>query len=125
MTANPGGGENSNAGGHYTVTAPSPGTEAAMQPSGTKTRDIPPSRNPPTPNRGREEFSLNSQVNSGPGMNSSFNLLLDSDNDNEGNEILHAQTGHRSEAMQILEAYVQLLGTEEKLKMKPLIDENT
>ena len=45
MTVNPGGGENSNAGGHSTVTAPSPGTEAATQPSGTDARASSPSRN--------------------------------------------------------------------------------
>ena len=63
-----------------------------------------------------EEFSLANQGKSGQGTNNSLNLIIDSDTDLEGNDVLRTQgimTNHRIEAMPILKAYVQLLGTEE------------
>ena len=54
-------------------------------------------------------------------MNSSFIIPLISEDNNDGNEIPHDQVSHRTEVMKVLEDYVQLLGTEERFKMKPLI----
>ena len=44
-----------------------------------------------------------------------------SEDENDGNDNPQDQGNHRTEAMKVLEHYVQLLGTEEKFKMKPLV----